>query len=192
MKRPATFAEMRALLPRQLKVDQMGPLTVPLHGLHSMALAFGEERFAQKGDCPPTYLVAVRTNVLWLEAAGEEWGEWEARLLTYAFMRHFLQVSGAHAYSFLSEAFVAVYPGKKLGDDIVMPLDLPDSERDEILMVTSYAKAGDCYFSRYLITPSRRPGKLAWLGPRIDESAEDASAMAGAAFNLFQPAKPVG
>src|SRR6185295_1015821 len=97
------FREMRALLPQQLKVDHLGPLTIPLHALHAMGLRYGEDQFAQKGACFATFLIAIRTDVLWLQS--ETFGPWEVRALIYKFINQFLHQSNAHAYTFLSEAF---------------------------------------------------------------------------------------
>src|SRR5437868_8521910 len=138
----------------------MGPLTIPLHALHAMCLNYGEEQFAAKGSCLATFLVAIRTDVFWLES---EFGPSEHRELVYRFVSSFLRNSGAHAYSFMSEIYVAQYePGD---DDQPMPADRPEGERDEMLWVSSFDNKGASFDSRYLITPGRR-GKLAWLGPR--------------------------
>jgi len=159
-----TFDEMRAMLPQQLKVDHLAPLTVPLHALHAMGLRYGEEQFRAKGSCVATFAVAIGTDVLWLES---KFGPASHRRLVYRFMREFLHVSGAHAYCFMSEVWVAAVDN--LDDIDVLPSERPESERDEVLLVTSFGRQGDKYLSRYLITPSRHPGKLAWLGPRVED-----------------------
>jgi hypothetical protein len=178
------FDALLPYLPRQLKVDHFGPVTMPLHNLHAMALKYGEDQFAQKGACTATFLIAVRTDVLWLES---DFGDWQHRKLVYRFIRDFLHVSDAHAYSFLSEVFVAVYKPDEdpASDDFVLPRDRRESERDEMLMVSSFDKKGASFFSKYLITPSRRPGKLAWLGPRVDEHFAG-NPVQGMAFDLFK------
>src|SRR6185295_15472075 len=111
-------------------------------------------------------------------------GPWELRALIYKFINQFLHQSNAHAYTFLSEAFTTAHSIDEdpASDDFVMPSDRPESERYEILMVSSFDRKGANFLSKYLITPSRRPGQLAWLGPRQDESAEDLGAVEGMAF----------
>lgn len=180
-----TFEELRALLPQQLKVDHLGPLTIPLHALHAMGLRYGEDQFAQKGGCIATFLIAIKTDIFWLQS---EFGDWQHRALVYRFINRLLKASDAHAYTFLSEAWTSScgIDEDPSDDDFVLPADRPESERDEILMVSSFDKKGASFFSKYLITAARRPGKLAWLGPRVDESADDLGAIEGMAFDLFR------
>lgn len=172
------------MLPRQIRIDHLGPLTIPLHGLHAMALRYGEEQFAQKGSCLATWLIAIKYDVLWLES---EMGDGHARQVVYALISDFLKLSGAHAYSYLSEAYVSVHriDENPDDDDFVLPSDRPASERDEVLWITSFDTKGGGLNSRYLITPSRHASKLARLGPRADEDADDLSHL-GMAWNLFK------
>jgi hypothetical protein len=168
-------------LPRQLKIDHLGPLTIPVHGLHAMALRYGEEQFSRYGKCDGTFLIAIKTDVLWLEG---RWTTSAERMLSYRLIAEFLKASEAHAYSYLSEAYVAQYKAADLDDDDqpdVLPADLPPSERDEVLWVSSFDCAGAGFTSRYLITHRRRGP--AFLGPRVDE---DADGMSGPALNLFE------
>lgn len=171
--------------PRQLKIDRLGPLTIPAHGLQSMAVRYGEDQFARYGRCQPTFLIAIKTDVLWLEALWEDHYE---RMLTYRLMTGFLKASGAHAYSYISEAYVAAYKPEDLGGDgepDVLPANLPPDQREEVLFITSFDHKGQSFFSRYLITPRKRG--LSFLGPRVDEEIGD---MTGPALNLFKKAGP--
>lgn len=57
-----TFDERRALLPSQ-KVDHLGSLAIPLHGLHAMGLRYGENQFAQKSSCMAAFALAIGIDV---------------------------------------------------------------------------------------------------------------------------------
>jgi hypothetical protein len=169
------------LMPRQLKIDRMGPLTVPVHALHAMALRYGEEAFAKKGQCKPTFLIAIKTDVLWLEV---EWENADHRALVYRLISDYLRATNAHAYSYISEVWIAtVNPAENPEDIDVLPSDRPENERDEMLWVASFGSKGDEFSSRYLITPSSRPNRLAFLGPRVED---DYDLMVGMAWNLFK------
>jgi len=169
-------------MPSLKKVDHLGPLTIPLHGLHAMALKYAEERFAQKGEVPPTFLVAIGTDVVWIE---ETWSSNEERGFKFALMRVLLQEMRARAYSFISEVYVAsmtIEEAERYG--LVTDIEhMPEDQRDEMLWIDSWDYQGASYNSRYLITPARPPArKRPFLGPRVDEEWDE---QIGRASNLF-------
>lgn len=175
------------LMPKVQKVDRLGPLTIPLHGLHAMALTSAEERFRQTGKHPPLFLVAVGCDVYWIE---ESWDSNEERGFKFTVMRAALAMLGARAYSFISEVYVAAMTREEVereGMPTDLPSQMPASRRDEMLWIDSWGREGTHYASQYLITPARPPARRkAFLGPRVDEQYEQ---WAGRATNLFQPPK---
>jgi hypothetical protein len=172
-------------LPSLQKVDHLGPLTIPLHGLHAMALSSAEERFRLKGEHPPMFLIAAGTDVAWVE---ETWDSGAERGFKLALMRQLLQVMDARAYTFISEVYVATITFEEIerfGMPTVPPSQMPTgNRRDEMLWIDSWDRQGGHYLSKYLITP-RRP--LPFLGPRQDETDHDDEEFVGRAANLFQP-----
>ncbi len=170
--------------PNVIRHDRLGPLTIPLHGLHSMALSYGEDQFKRKGCCPPTFLLAVGTDVVWVE---ERWESSDERGFHFYMMRQVLEVLSARAYSFISEVYVAKASSEEeMQEKARMELwRLPKEERDEMLWVDTWSREGQHYASNYLITP-RKHG-LAFLGPRIDEAYKDHDEFTGRAVNLFKP-----
>jgi len=171
-------------LPHAFRTDRLGPLTIPLHGLHAMALSHGEEQFARKGKCPPTFLLAVGFDVIWVE---ESWESSDERGFKFQLMREVIRVLNVRAYSFISEVYIAA-ASKADWERDGPPTDLyklPKNKRDESLWIDSWSRQGEHFTSNYLITP-RRTG-LAFLGPRVDEVYKDYDEFIGRAVNLFQP-----
>jgi len=175
-------------MPDLKKVDHLGPLTIPLHGLHAMALSSAEETFRLKGEHPPTFLVAAGTDVYWIE---ESWDSNEERGFKFSLMRVVLAMMGARAYSFISEVYVAamtVEEVEKYGQPNELA-DLPRDRRDEMLWIDSWDRQGANYGSTYLITPARPPARQRpFLGPRVEQEYD---VMVGRASNLFQPPKDI-
>jgi hypothetical protein len=168
--------------PALRKMDRLGPLTIPLHGLHAMALSFGEDQFKRFGKCPPMFVLAFGTNIAWLEP---EWSTVREKAHVFRFMRDFIADMDVRAYTFMSEVWAAARPiGEKRSDWPDSLEDLPASERDEKLMVDTWDREGNNFVSWYLITPRKRG--LAFLGPRVD-GTDEGSTRTGRGFNLFAP-----
>jgi hypothetical protein len=178
-----------ALIPNLKKIDRLGPLTIPLHNLHAMALSHGEEQFKARGACAPTFLVSLGCDVYWIE---DSWASNQERGFKFALMREIIDVMQARAYSFISEVYVAtmtVEEVERFGMPTDLPSEMPPDRRDEMLWIDSWDRQGAHYMSRYLITPARPPARQrAFLGPRVDEEHDE---MVGRAMNLFQPPKEV-
>ena len=165
------------------KIDHLGPLAIPLHGLHALTLSYGEENFAQRGECPPTFVISVGTDVLWLEA---RWSSWQEREIYFAAMRTLIRGLKARSYSFISEVWVVAAKSEEEADQLslVSFAELPENKRDEMLLIDSWDRSGGHLDSKYLINSKRRSG-LPFLGPRIDGDFQDADSFTGRAVNLF-------
>jgi hypothetical protein len=172
-------------IPALKKVDKLGPLLIPLHGLHAMALSYGENQFKQTGECKPMFVLAVGTDVLWLE---EGWRSSDERGFKLRRMREIISAVDARAYTFISEVYVTTArSGDEMDRKSARSLAyLSKEERDEMLWVDSWHRDGTHFVSQYLITP-RRSG-LNFLGPRQDVSFDEpGDKFVGRAANLFEP-----
>ncbi len=134
--------------------------------MHDAACAYVEEQFARYGQCFPTWLLNVAGRVIWIETIWRTDEEKYAYVDRMAFM---LQGLSGHAYTTISEAWVAVSKPDKDGKftDKRMPSERPKNERDDIAMIVTQPRMGKSLHSRYLVTI--RDHGLNFLGPRIDE-----------------------
>lgn len=97
---------------------------------------------------------------------------------------------GCQAYAFVSEAYVAKYRNdEKPGDPgFVMPMQKPDDERDDVLMLWAFDRnrPGEFRLVKYLIMGGN--SRQRFLGPGFEESDKDAK-FSGNMYNLFLPSK---
>lgn len=162
-------------MPRLVRTLRTAPVSVSRQDLHELAVAYGMEEFDRKGECPPTWIVASRGNLAWFETP---WTDMQQEIMLTECMRRLMAELPAHAYAFISEAFIAKVPEEDINVSLV---DLPATERDDVLLVTSFDRAGGFDLSRFLVTV-RRPIGPNFLGPRVDE---DYSIGEIAMWNLF-------
>lgn len=165
--------------PRAYKVDGLTQ-TIDRAELHEIACEFAETEFDRRGAVPFVWLIATAKLIFWLETPWENEME---KALSIALVRTLLFKFNAHAYAQVFEAWVACYDADENGiieNDEVLPGDLPESERDNVLVVTSADRGGNHAFTRYLVTTRQRGGNL--LGPRADEDMS----FSGRMFDLFK------
>lgn len=173
------------------RTDNLAPIIPNRALLHDMVCTAMEERFGLKGGVEPMWVVACGPSVGWLVTPFEAPGD---KRLATMMIRDMLALTGAQAYSFVSECFVA-----SLGENMTKAerqkwltfcnengvSALPASMREDALMVMSHGRDGHASVSRYLVTDRHGKGPNL-LGPRVDEDPEG-DGMAGPMFNLFMP-----
>lgn len=150
--------------------------------LHEMAVAYAMREFAVKGEAPFMWIIAAGPNLMWIETP---WRDEREKELFVRTIRGAMQELGARAYSFITEAWMATYSDKdpKPGEPgFLNPSERPESQRDDVLMITTYDDAGAYDATRFLVTIRERG--LNFLGPRDDQSLRDHQ-MTGRMFNLL-------
>jgi hypothetical protein len=174
------------MMPRIYRRDSVASLTPEAQ--HEMACAFAEEIFGRKGQTPFLYILNDGESQIWIETPWENDREKEAHVAAVTVV---LQSSKCIAYSFISEAWVAVRtfdPEKPGKDDLFKGVgslaDLPKKERDDVVMIMTETRDGETFSTRYLVT-MRPPGLgLNYLGPRVD-MGDELKGMTGRLTGLF-------
>jgi hypothetical protein len=155
------------MMPQLHRKDEIPGLTPA--AMHELACEYAEEMFARRGACPFMWIILSGDHWAWIETPWED--DREKRLHTYL-IAELLQEFDAHAYTFISEAWVAVSPpgpDGKMPENVVPPSERPKNERDDVLFVLTQERDKPSVMSRYLVT-MRPPGLgLNYLGPRQDE-----------------------
>lgn len=150
--------------------------------LHEMAVAFAMKEFERKGEAPCMWIIAAGPNLMWIETP---WRDDREKELFVRTLRGAMRELGARAYSFITEAWMAVYDinDPKPGEPgFLMPSESPKAKRDDVLMISTYDAAGEYDATRFLVTIRERGLNI--LGPRDDESFKDHK-MEGRLFNLL-------
>lgn len=149
--------------------------------LHEMTVGMALGNFdGSEGGIIPTFTLLDGKGV---SIVCSPWSNEEEKNVTFEFVAKMLAENDCKAYSLAHELYMARHePGTRP----VMPSRRAPSERDEVLMISTYARGGECLITRFLITPARQ-GHEAKLGPRVDEPEEETRHYAGRLFNLFRP-----
>lgn len=178
--------------PHLFKFEDLAPVSMQRPDLHEHACRFAEQSFADKGSAPFMWIIAAGTRLVWVETPWENEGEKD--FATYV-VRRMLKGLGAHAYVFMSEAWVAqetkgdkYWEMREAGLPVPLPGERPENERDDILMVTSFDRDGRCGLTRYLVT-IKRHGGLNRLGLRVDVDPGEFNRFEGRMWDLLGWAK---
>lgn len=151
--------------------------------LHELACLYTEEAFKGKGATPPVWALAGPGKIMWVVTPWD--GEREKNMVAYV-LRKAMNEFQIYAYSFISEAWVS----KTLDPDKVKQVEkrgvrsLPEDERDDVVMIFTHDRQGGFLHTQYKVTLTHVPGKLNFLGPRVDEEWE-AGSTTGRMWNLF-------
>lgn len=169
-------------MPQLLKKQSTAPVAIGRADLHEMAVAYAMEQFDRWGRCPPTWAIAAGGNIAWFVT---DWDSGPEKVLHSQIMQTMMQELPAHAYAFVTEAYIANTAGKSKEeiariDDL---RNLPKNERDDALLVTTFDRAGGSNMTRFLVT-IRQPVGPNFLGPRVDENIP----LEGRMFNLLAAA----
>lgn len=183
------------MIPHLRKTENLAPLRPDRRALHEIACAYAEDRFRHLGRCDATWLVAVGSQVAWVETPFDGPGD---KMTTTILMRGMLAATGAQAYSYVTEAFVASVqhmPKAEMNHWLKFANEhgvaaLPEHMREDVLMVFTHDRAGGASATRYLVTIRKGKGPN-FLGPRVDEPIDEANGFAGPMFNLFAPEQPM-
>jgi hypothetical protein len=168
--------------PNILKFETHRDLT--LERLHELAVDHATKTFYTGVEqVEPIWVVYENPHLVWLETAWENQRQKEG---VVDIMRDALRRKNMHAYSFISEAYVSV---SKADEPIRPPSLRPRDQRDEVLMVWSFGRAGGVLTSRFLVTPRRTGPRI--LGPRDDTMLGGTGDNTGLLWNLFEKEKPV-
>jgi hypothetical protein len=161
--------------PKEVAVEDM-----TLADLHEMAVGFAMGSHDNGGEVIPTFTLL---NAGGIDIVSAPWRDDREKHAAVEFVARKIAENFSRAYSFVVEMYVAQ---SKVGEPYVEPSKRHPSQRDEVLMVSTYGRDGSLFITRFLITPAR--GTLpAKLGPRVDVTAEEARQMQGRVFNLFRP-----
>lgn len=158
-------------MPQLLKVQNTAPVAIARPALHELAVAYSMEQFDLKGRCPPTWIIAAGHNVAWFVT---DWEDERQKVMYTGCMAALMAQVSASAYSMVTEAWIAMVRGKSEEEiaSIGSLADLPDNEREDVLLVSTFDRAGDFDLTRFLVT-IRRPIGPNFLGPRVDEEVGD-------------------
>ncbi|MGO8241283.1 hypothetical protein ELH77_19150 [Rhizobium ruizarguesonis] len=150
--------------------------------LHEMMVAYGMLEFERRGAAPFMWIIKSGPHLKWIETPWEN--DFEKNLQT-SFIRTLMQKMEAEAYSFMTEAWVAVEtatPDGKVPADAIAPSQRPKNERDDVLVIYTFDKHGGFDVTRFLVT--LRDNGRNYLGPRDDESMTGAMP-SGRMWNLL-------
>jgi hypothetical protein len=172
-------------VPHLLKTLNTAPVAIGRADLHELVVAYGMEQFALKGRCPPTWIIAAGPNIAWFVT---DWANEREKALNTGCMRLLMEEVNASSYSLITEAYIANVRGKSEEEieQIASLADLPSNERDDVLFVTTFDRAGGYNITRFLVT-IRQPVGPNFLGPRVDED-EEIGGMQGRMWNLLNAA----
>jgi hypothetical protein len=151
------------LQPRVFKQEHLPGITRA--DLHEMNVAYGMLEFDRRGAAPFMWIIKTGPNVRWIETPWEN--DYEKQASTNI-MRDLMQETNAEAYSFMTEAWVAVETGSR--DEVmkkaIPPSRRPKNERDDVLMIHTFDTDGAFNATRFLVTI--RDNGRNYLGPRDD------------------------
>lgn len=151
--------------PRVFKQEHLPGLTRA--DLHEMMVAYGMLEFERRGEAPFMWIIKNGPHIYWIETPWQNDVEKEA---STHILRNLMQKMNAEAYSFMTEAWVAVYTGTlEEAQAARPPSDLPKNERDDVLLISTFDKGGGFDSTRFLVTI--RDNGRNYLGPRVDEGA---------------------
>jgi hypothetical protein len=155
--------------------------------LHEMMVAYGMLEFDRRGAAPFMWIIKNGPHVYWIETPWENDAEKHA---STSLMRLLMQKMEAEAYSFMTEAWVAVETREAVTDefptDFTPPSERPKNERDDVLMIYTCDKDGGFNATRFLVTV--RDNGRNYLGPRDDDSLTGATP-SGNMWNLLAKEK---
>jgi len=167
--------------PRVFKQEHLPGITRA--DLHEIMVAYGMLEFERRGTAPIMWILKNGPHAYWIETPWQSEVEKEA---STQILQSLMQKMGAEAYSFMTEAYVAVEratPDGKLPADVVMPSQRPKNERDDVLMIHTFDTEGGFDATRFLVTI--RDNGRNYLGPRDDMTDRD-MVPSGRMWNLLK------
>ena len=153
--------------PRTIEPDDM-----TLSNLHEMAVGFAMGSHESSGEVMPTFTLL---NAGGIDIVSAPWRDDREKHAAVEFVASKIAENFSRAYSFVVEMYVAA---QVVGAPYVEPSKRHPSQRDEVLMVSTYGRDGSLFITRFLITPARGDTP-ATLGPRVDVTDEEARQMQG-------------
>lgn len=174
---------MRPLLKPQLtKIKTLNATQiVSLDELHEYAIAAAERTMQKKGKVPSRWLVRAQDRLATFDTPWEGEGD---KNMHADFIRFILGATGATAYAFMTEAWIAAYTKDDDDEPFVMPSEHPD--REDVVMVSTYTRS-DYRLTRYGIRYSDRTRpKFGRLLARDDWQPGDRTTFEGRMFNLLR------
>lgn len=168
-----------------MEAEKRDPKKIPAEemtaaDLHELSVGWAVSCFdGSEGGIIPTFTLLANEGITMIASP---WSSEVEKNLTFEFVASKLAEDNSHAYSLCHELYMARHePGTRP----VLPSRRAPSERDEVLMISTYGRGGECMITRFLITPARQ-GHEASLGPRVDEPEEEKRHYQGRLFNLFR------
>lgn len=137
---------------------KLAPAKATLRTLHELACRHAERQYREQGESDFLWAIAIDTEVWWLTT---NWTDEEEKQMSVAFMRDLMRLLSAHAYSSVTEAWMAVLDentdelDRMLMEDVRAQggavYDLPARLRQDVLLVSTHTKTGH-RLSRYAVT----------------------------------------
>lgn len=181
------------MTPQIHRTANLAPIIPDRAMLHEMACTYAEEQFKLKGGMEPMWLLAAGFNVAWIKTPFDD--AVRSKNVAANMIRAMIAGTGAQAYSFISEVWVAAFLDAQMSRKeqkkwIAFTHEygvsqLPPELRDDALQVLSCDRAGGHSTSRYLVTLRHGKG-LNFLGPRQEE---EFTGVGGRMANLFEETK---
>jgi hypothetical protein len=123
---------------------------------HDFAVNRAVKEFEKEGRAPFLWIVLYNSSIRFVETPWEN--DDEKHRSTYM-MRELMRLTNARAYSFITEAWVAAFTLKDMSEqerDALLEQtnkhgvrSLPESQREDVMMVSSFNRAGDYGFTRF-------------------------------------------
>jgi hypothetical protein len=177
------------MIPNVLKQETMPNVDRTI--LHEAACRHVEERFKLQGEVEPTWALATGNHVVWIETP---WDGERMKVFTVNQLRKLMRMLDVHCYCQMTEAWLfsteAVPEEDKHWIKHAMEYglqDIPDRLRDDVAQVFSFDKDGNHAITNYKVTLRRRG--LNFLGPRMDNTADDVGKFSGRMWNLLRHGK---
>lgn len=186
------------MLPQIVKRKTLAPgYLQTIDALHEYAVRDAEKTFRKKGQSPFRWFVRNRQRLIVIDSS---WENEREKVLSAKFMRYYMLMLGADAYSFVTEAWVAIPTEAEVKAyqelDIPPPQPSQHPNREDALVVTTYDKNepkradGTEAFrmTRWAVRySSGRPGFGKLLArDNMDHRAENMS-LGGRMFGLLDP-----
>lgn len=162
--------------------------------LHDHATRIAEAEFAKAVagrtppfQCPFLWLVKTQRLLLTIETP---WADDDEKIRSMQMMRTYMQMANATAYSFMHEAWMAVFTPPNVPKEMPYSVRaLPPDQREDVLLVWTFDRSDKHMQTRWGVRRAGTP--RAALLARDDVESSGYDHFEGRMFNLLKPPKPM-